>query len=131
MLSRLKLLALICAVAAAAAFQALPGSAAKPAAAPCSVPTMSGTNDAGDGSTVIPVGQEYTVWGCGFAPGAAIKLEVAEHGVCCEMYDVVADSAGRYTYSGVTEWGAYRFRAYTQQRNKRWAMAAEWWFGSY
>jgi len=121
------LLGLLTAGLAAGLLAVGPAAAAPPDRA-CSSPTLTGTNDAGDGSTVIPPGEPFEVDGCGFRAGQAVTLEVYEHGdfVCrCEL---TADDAGRFVYTGITQWGAYRFRAFVARKR---GFVAEWWFGSY
>jgi hypothetical protein len=102
---------------------AAPASAAKPAVSSCSSPTLSG-------AAQRQVGDAYTVEGCGFAPGALVPLEIAEADGCCIALAVLADSSGRFVYSGAV-WapGTYRVRASAERRGStRWVVVAEWSF---
>ncbi len=98
------------------------------ASAQRSQPTLTGTNDAGDGSTVIPPGEPFEVDGYGFRPGQEVTLEFYEHGERQDDRLFIADAEGRFSYSGVTQWGPYRFRAYVPHKRD---FVAQWWFGSY
>lgn len=99
-------------------------TAARPAAATCSSPTLTGPASA-------TVGETYTVTGCGFKPGSLVPLEITEAGGCCFALNKVADADGRLSYTGeVWASGTYRVRA-SVRFHKRWRVAASWSFQAY
>jgi hypothetical protein len=113
----------VLATALIAAATAAPASAGKADPSSCSTPTLSGESQR-------QVGDVYTVAGCGFAPGALVPLEIGEADGCCAALNVLADSSGRFVYSGAV-WapGTYRVRAGAPRRgNARMAVVAEWSF---
>jgi hypothetical protein len=104
------------------------------AVAPATAGKPSGTTSSGPkltGPAVAYVGETYTIDGTGFAPGSLVPLEIAEANGCCIALNLVADEAGRISYTGeVYAAGAYRTRALAKSRN-RWRVAAEWSFTAY
>jgi hypothetical protein len=85
------------------------------------------------GPSGVFVGQPYTVYGSGFAPGSWVPLEITEAGGCCLAVGMAADEYGRFTYTGPA-WapGMYRVRAAVPRNgNGRWRVAAEWSFEAY
>lgn len=89
----------------------------------CSTPTLSGPSQA-------RVGENYTLTGCGFAPGQLVPLELTEAGGCCLSANRFADANGAFSYTGFV-WGSgtYRARATAQRNGKgRWRVVASWSF---
>ena len=107
--------------------------AALVAAAPAAAvkPTGSSSSPTLTGPTVAHVGETYTVYGSGFAPGSLIPLEIAEADGCCIALNLVADESGKLSYTGdVWAPGTYRVRSLVK-RNGRWRVGAEWSFEAY
>lgn len=110
------------------AVMALALAAAAPAAAR---PAESGPALAGP--SLAHVGETYTVAGSGFAPGGLVPLEIAEADGCCIALNMIADSTGWFSYTGVV-WagGTYRVRAFAPRNGSgRWRIAATWSFEAY
>ena len=118
---------MLVAVALTAAALAAPVSAGKPTSSvACSTPTLTGP--------VAPqVGDNYTIEGCGFTPGALVPLEITEADGCCMALNVRADESGRFVYTdSVWAPGYYRVRASARHRSgNRWVVVAEWSFEAY
>lgn len=124
--ARLKLALLVAVLAAALA----PSALARPVIVEsptsfqsCSTPTLTGPTQA-------RVGENYTVTGCGFAPGSIVPLEVTEAGGCCLALQQVADANGTFSHTSYV-WGAglYRVRALVKRKGSgRWRVGAAWSF---
>jgi hypothetical protein len=111
------------ALALAALLAAAPVSAARR--------TSSTTGSVLTGPVTVHVGELYTVYGSGFAPGAMVPLEIAEADGCCIALNMFADSDGRFAYTGeVWAPGSYSVRAFVE-RNGRWRAAGSWSFEAY
>jgi hypothetical protein len=85
------------------------------------------------GPSGVYVGDTYTVYGSGFAPGSWVPLEIAEAYGCCLADGMVADEAGGFTITRLA-WaaGPYRVRAAVPRNgNGRWRTAASWSFEAY
>ncbi len=99
---------------------------------PQTTPTLSGpTGQPHDPMDTIHPGDPFVVLGAGFKPSQQVHLERAEAGEFQQTLSFTADAQGKFSYSGTAEWGAYRFRAFTQRPNKQWTVAAETWWGAY
>lgn len=128
MITRLKLALLVAMLAAVLVPAALARPVMNEAAGPgsyeaCSTPTLTGPTQA-------RVGENYTVTGCGFAPGSIVPLEVTEAGGCCLALQQVADGSGSFSHTSYV-WGAgqYRVRALVKRKgNGRWRVGASWSF---
>jgi hypothetical protein len=85
------------------------------------------------GPSGVHVGETYTVYGSGFAPGAWVPLEIAEADGCCLALGMVADETGGFTLIRLA-WapGSYRVRAAVPRNgNGRWRTVASWSFEAY
>jgi hypothetical protein len=85
------------------------------------------------GPSGVYVGQTYTVYGSGFAPGSWVPLEIAEAYGCCLADGMVADASGGFSITRLA-WaaGPYRVRAAVPRNgNGRWRTAASWSFEAY
>src|SRR5262245_62115527 len=76
------------------------------------------------GPALARVGENYTISGCGFAPGSIVPLELTEADGCCLGLQQVADANGRFAQTSYV-WGPglYRTRAMVK-RNNRWRVVA-------
>ena len=85
------------------------------------------------GPSGVHVGETYTVYGSGFAPGSWVPLEIAEAEGCCLTDGRVADETGGFALTRLA-WapGSYRVRAAVPRNgNGRWRTVASWSFEAY
>jgi len=90
----------------------------------CTAPSLTGPT----GGNLF---QSFTIDGCGFEPGAIVPLVGAEANGCCFTVNMVADSSGRFSWTGqVWSLGEYSYKAMVQT-NRGWRTAATWTFDAY